>query len=253
MKKVLLSASILVANFVFGQITLAHTYTSEDLQAYTNSTETYYYSVGYDFSNMKIYNSDYTLYKQFTPVVPSGYRMFVDQYDNNFILSKNVFNTDNKLEIIIVFEKYPQREYIIRIYNEDGTILKEFGPNYRFNDEYDINIYHDNVTNINKLRLFNQSTNSTEIYNLPTTSLAAKEVQSQGKLSAFPIPTNKILNIINPDNGANKVQIYDTTGKLIMNKSFNSNEDKIAIDVEALTKGIYIYKIGEISSKFIKN
>jgi len=257
MKKLLLSVAVVATSFVFGQVTLAHTYSSENLQVYTNATETYYYSAGYGISNVKIYKGDYTLHKQFTPSVPVGYTMFVDQYDDNFILSKNVFNTDSKLEIIVTFEKYnnvtSQREYIIRIYNEDGTILNEFGPNYKFSDEYDINIYHDNVTNTNKLRLFNQTTNSTEIYNLPTTSLAAKEIQSQGKLSAFPIPTNKILNIINPNNGANKVQVYDTSGKLVMNKSFSSNEDKIVVDVEDLTKGIYIYKIGELSSKFIKN
>jgi len=73
------------------------------------------------------------------------------------------------------------------------------------------------------------------------------------KIQAFPIPTSKILNIINPKNGTNNVQIYDTSGKVVINKTFSSNDNKIAIDVEDLTKGIYIYKIGELSSKFIKN
>lgn len=173
---------------------------------------------------------------------------------NNFILSKNIFNTDNFLEIVVVFNKYDNGSINkIVIFNEDGQIVKDFGENYRFDDEFDFHVYHDNTTNTNKLRLYKANTSSTEIYNLPTTSLAAKEVQSQGKLSAFPIPTNKILNIINPDNGVNKVQVYDTSGKLVMNKYFSSNDDKIAIDVEALAKGIYVYKIGYLSSKFIKN
>ncbi|ANF49312.1 hypothetical protein A0O34_16785 [Chryseobacterium glaciei] len=253
MKKTLLSGAIIASNFVFSQITLEKTYTSESLQVYTNTTETNYYSVGQNLTTIKIYNANHTLKKQFSPTIPTGYSMNISSY-NNFILSKNIFNTDNLLEIVVVFNKYDNGSINkIVIFNEDGQIVKDFGENYRFDDEFDFHVYHDNTTNSNKLRLYKTTTNSTEIYNLPTTSLAAKEVQSQGKLSAFPIPTNKILNIINPDNGANKVQIYDASGKLVMNKTFSSNENKISIDVEALTKGIYIYKIGELSSKFIKN
>lgn len=255
MKKILLSVAIIASNFVFSQITLETTYNSENLQVYTNATETNYYSVGQNLTTVKIYNANHTLKKQFTPTIPTGYSMSINSY-NNFILSKNIFNTDNLLEIVVVFHKYDNiNGLIIRIiiFNEDGQIVKDFGENYRLDDEFDFHVYHDNTTNTNKLRLYKVTTNSTEIYNLPTTSLASKEIQSKNNLSAFPIPTNKVLNIINPDNGANKVQIYDTSGKLVMNKSFSSHDDKIAIDVEALTKGIYIYKIGEMSSKFIKN
>ncbi|GEM_PF-1154406 len=76
---------------------------------------------------------------------------------------------------------------------------------------------------------------------------------SKQKIKAFPIPTNKTLNIINPQNGANKIEIYDMSGKLILNKIFNSSDNKISIDVENIPKGNYIYKIGDLSSKFIKN
>ena len=258
MKKILFSvATVFVTNFAFGQITLETSFTNENLQVYTNANQTFYYSAGFGINNVKIYKADYSLYKQFTPSIPTGYTMFIDQYENNFILSKNIFNNDDKLEIIVTFEIYnnttSQREYIIRIYNEDGNLIKEFGPNYSFDDEYDINIFHDNTTNTNKLRLFNQNTNSTEVWNLGTTSLAAKEIQGKSKLSAFPIPANKILNVINPENGANQIEVFDTSGKLVLKKSFSSAENNISVDVENLPKGIYIYKIGELSSKFIKN
>ncbi len=243
----------MATNFVFSQITLEKTYTSDNLQVYTNATETNYYSIGQNLTTVKIYNANHTLKTQFSPTIPTGYSMNISSY-NNFILSKNVFNTDNLLEIVVVFNKYDNGSVNrIVIFNEDGQIVKDFGENYRFDDEFDFHIYHDNTTNSNKLRLYKTTINSTEIYNLPTTSLAAKEVQFQSKLSAFPIPTNKVLNVINPDNGANKVQIYDVSGKLVMNKTFSSNDNKITIDVESLTKGIYIYKIGELSSKFIKD
>ena len=247
MKKFLFSAAtIFAANFAFSQITLEQTYSTENLQVYTNATETFYYSVGQNLSTIKIYNANHTLKKQFTLASPVN----VSSYDN-FILSKNIFNTDNLLEIVTVSGNYPN--YSIKIYNEDGTLVKDFGTGYQFDDEFDFHVYHDNTTNTNKLRLYKYSTSSTEIYNLGTTSLAAKEIQGKNKLSAFPIPTNKILNVINPENGANKIEVYDTSGKLLLNKNFTSSENKISLDVEYLPKGIYIYKIGDLSAKFIKN
>ena len=252
MRKFLLSvATIFATNAIFGQITLEHSYPSENLQVYTNSTETYYYTVGWEnLTTVKIYNADHTLKKQFTPAIPAGYSMHIGA-DDNFILSKNIFNSDNLLEIVVVFDNYPDQ--IIRIYNEDGVLVKDFGGGYVFDDIFDFHVFHDSTTGTNKLRLRKDALNTTEIYNLGTTSLAAKEIQTKNKLSAFPIPTNKIFNIYNPQNGANKVEVYDTSGKLIINKSFGISENKISIDVENLPKGVYIYKVGDLSSKFIKN
>ena len=57
------------SNFIFGQITLEKTYSSENLQVYTNATETYYYTIGDGITDVKFYKSDYTIYKQFTPII----------------------------------------------------------------------------------------------------------------------------------------------------------------------------------------
>lgn len=258
MKKTLFSVAIIATNFVFGQITLEKTYPSENLQVYTNSTETYYYSVGEDLTTIKIYNADHTLKKEFSPTIPTNYKLIVSNYDN-FILSKNIFNSDNLLEIAVIFRNFntgtSSYSDIIRIYNEDGIIVKDFGDGYYMEDLFNFHVFHDNTTGTNKLRLSKGSylNQTTEIYNLNTTSLATKEIQSRNKLSAFPIPTNKILNIINPQNGTNKIEVYDTTGKLILNKMFNSSDNKISIDVENLPKGNYFYKVGDLSSKFMKN
>ena len=258
MRKFLFSAAtILTANFALGQITLEHTFPNNELEAYTNSTETFYFTLSYNSSTISIYNADYTLKKQFTPTVPAGYEMHISTF-NPFTLSKNIFNSDNLLEIVVNMSTWDSSTNstisIIRIYNEDGVLIKDFGGNYReFNDVFDFHVFHDNTTGTNKLLLYKVSTNSTEVYNLNTTSLAAKEIQTKNKLSAFPIPTDKTLTIFNPSNGSNKVEVFDTSGKLIINKSFGNSERKISLDVENLPKGIYIYKVGDLSSKFIKN
>ena len=248
MKKNLFSLllSTIITSYAFGQITLEKTYSSENLQVYTNSTETFYYSVGQNLSTIKIYNADYTLKKQFTLASPVD----ISSYDN-FILSKNIFNTDNLLEIVTTSENY--LNYSIKIYNEDGILVKDFGTGYQFEDEFDFHVYYDSNSNKNKLRLFKSSSNSTEIYNLSTNSLTTKEITDKNKLTAFPIPTNKILNIVNPNNGNNSLQVYDENGKIVINKVFTNSEKTISLDVEFLPKGIYIYKIGNINSKFLKN
>jgi len=249
MRKFLFSvATILATNFTFGQITLEKTYPTENLQVYTNATETFYYTTGSDLSTIKIYNADYTLKKQFTLPSPVN----VSSYDN-FILSKNIFNTDNLLEIVAVSGSWENQT--IKVYNEDGVLVKDFGSGYMVEDIFDFHVYHDNTTNTNKLRLVKGPYNNptTEIWNLGTTSLAAKEIREKNKLSAFPIPTNKVLNIINPKNGENKIEVFDTSGKLVKIQSFGVSENKISVDVENLPKGIYVYKVGELSAKFIKN
>lgn len=257
MKKILISVAILAANFTFGQITLEHSFTNEDLQVYTNASETFYYTANYNSSTIKIYNANYTLKKEFSPSIPAGYEMHISPF-NLFSLSKNIFNTDNLLEIVVNMSKWDfgtnSRTSIVRIYNENGVLIKDFGGNYReFDDGYDFQVFHDNTTGTNKLVLFKESANTTEVYNLNTTSLAVKEVQIKNKLSAFPIPTNKILNVKNPHNGVNKVEVSDSSGKVLLNKNFEISENEISIDVENLPKGFYIYKIGNLSSKFIKN
>lgn len=139
------------------------------------------------------------------------------------------------------------------IFNEDGNIIKDFNGNYQYEL---VTIYHDNTQNKNKLKMGrNDDTGKItfDIYSLPTTELTSKEIKEKNKLSGFPIPTNKTLNIINPKNGMNNIEIFDTSGKLVFNKNFGNFESKISVDVESLPKGIYVYKIGNLSSRFIKN
>ena len=155
------------------------------------------------------------------------------------------------MEIVTTSGNYPN--YSIKIYNEDGILVKDFGTGYQFEDEFDFHVYYDSNSNKNKLRLFKSSSNSTEIYNLSTNSLTTKEITDKNKLTAFPIPTNKILNIVNPNNGNNSLQVYDENGKIVINKVFTNSEKTISLDVEFLPNGLYLYKIGNFSSKFLKN
>ncbi|OJV47910.1 MAG: hypothetical protein BGO40_06995 [Chryseobacterium sp. 39-10] len=254
MKKFLFSvATIFAANFSFGQIELEHSFELDQaVLNYSDSQDLKYVSL--KESQITIYNSDYSIYKTFNIQIPTGYnRIYLSSYDDfPFNVSKYVFNNDNKLEFFLFLDgDYPTKK--VMIFNEDGNIIKDFNGNYQYEL---VTVYHDNIQNKNKLKMGRNDDAGKitfDIYNLPTTELSSKEIQRKNKLSAFPIPTNKILNIINPENGTNKIEIFDTSGKLVLNKSFLSSENKISVDIENLPKGIYVYKIGDLSSKFIKN
>lgn len=238
-------------SLAFGQITLEHTFpTSERAGIYSNQTELYYYTQVDNLPSIKIYNSDFVLQKTVNTAIPTGYLRMNLFTDNEFDVSKHIFNSDNKLEFLVYFSgNTPESK--VRIINEDGETIKDFPGTYYLEDAV---IYHDPIDNVNKIKLHNETTGNTEIYSLPTSVLANKEIAStlKNKLTAFPVPAKTILKITNPKTGNNKLDVFDTSGKLVISQTFNSQEDLISLNVENLAKGLYIYRIGELSSKFIK-
>ena len=250
MKKNLFSLllSTIITSYAFGQITLEHSFdTGEQVLVYSD-TETLKY-ITLLGTQINIYNSDYSLYKTFSISLPEA---SLSTYDNfNFNVSKHLFNTDDKLEFFVFYQGSVGN---LVVFNEDGNVIKNFNAYYSYEL---IDVFHDSTTNTNKLKMGKYISDTSDkvfdIFSLPTSSLTTKEITDKNKLTAFPIPTNKNLNIINPNNGNNSLQVYDENGKMVINKFFKNSEKIISLDVEFLPKGIYIYKIGNINSKFLKN
>lgn len=246
--------AFIAANYAFGQMNLEHSYTSDGSHwdVYSDNS-TSHYLIGRGNNTFDIYNANHTLYKTLVPNIPNNYMYIPELLQENYSISKRIFNTDDKLEFILTFLNNQGGQHLMLIINEDGNIIKQFGNDYHSLYK----IFHDAESNQNKFVISkNSGTNTiTEVYALPTSTLTTLEIQTQNKnkLSAFPIPTNKLLTITNPGNGGNNVQVYDVSGKMVLHKSFTSGEKNISIDVESLKSGVYMYKIGDQSSKFIKN
>ncbi|AZB08019.1 T9SS C-terminal target domain-containing protein [Chryseobacterium sp. G0162] len=251
MKKLLFSIALLATGFAFGQINLVHTFpANEDAAVYINDNQLLYCTQVIDQPIIKIYGQNYDYIKTLNITMPAGYEWMIFHPDLDYQVSKNIFNTNDKLEFIVYFHKSGTPDSKLKIIDEDGTIIKDFPGTYRV--EY-TKIYHDPIDNTNKIKLLNETTQQTEIYSLPTTVLANKEIMTvKNKLAAFPIPAKTTLKINNPQNNASKVEVFDTTGKLVINQTFSSHDDLITLNVQNLTNGLYIYKIGDLSSKFIK-
>mgnify|MGYP001619592826 CR=1 FL=1 len=269
MKKFLYLLSITASSLLFGQIELQKTI-DEEVSAYSTNGETYYVTSGY-FSNqesenvkaIKIFDKNFNLYKQFDVNVPTGYRLIISKPNeavNSFILSKGIFDLDDKLDIIMFFDKYYEG-VIIKIFNEDGVIVKDFNKTFSYYTTPDsFQVFHDETENINKLLINslgdkdNNIKTYTDIYTLPSKTLSVNDNNTvPNSLKIYPNPVNSVLTIDNPNNGNTEAKVFDMTGRLIKTITFYNNDKSISLNVSDLIKGNYIVKIGNSVSKIIKN
>ncbi|MFV0182888.1 T9SS type A sorting domain-containing protein [Empedobacter falsenii] len=266
------------SSLLFGQIELQKTI-EEEVSVYSVNGETYYISTGpnpdiyYDpeqstviskktignEKNIKIFDKDYNLYKEFTVSPPNNYDVLINKPNettNSYIFSKGIFDLDDKLDIIILLSN-SEFSYI-RIYNEDGLIVKDFEKPYKLIDGNPkfFQIYHDTSDNVNKFLISTRGRDYdfTEIYTLPSKTLNITDNNSvTNSLKIYPNPVNSILTIDNPNNGTSEIKVFDMNGKLIKNVPFNTNDKNISLNVSDIIKGNYVVKIGNSVSKIIKN
>ena len=149
------------------QITLEHTFNTYVNFANTiswNGDANYYIDNNSAGNQIKLYNIDYSLFKTVSITPPSGYSITSVSY-----LTKNLFNSNDKLEFFVQFTGQTTDYSVyqsLRLYDEDGVVIKDFGFNYIFassihkiNNQYRLSvvryIYSTPVSYI------------TEIYSLP--------------------------------------------------------------------------------------
>ena len=90
------------------------------------------------------------------------------------------------------------------------------------------------------------------VYSLPGTYMEINTLAENNKFVIYPNPTNNIINITNPKNGTNVLNMFSSNGQLVKSMNFGNGEN-ITMNVNDLSKGVYIIKIGNLSSKFIKD
>lgn len=253
MKKILFSGALLASSLLFSQINLEKTFSNnEKVTAISNNNDIAYISSTKD-NKLVLYNADYSIKKIINVDMPADYslRFIYNTTDTWYSVSKQIFNSDDNYEFVVEIRN--NQQYKTLIIDENGKVLKDFHPNY---SNFIQSVYYDKKSNKNKLIVDFTTSNFTEnyqeVYVLPTSSLSIEEVKTNSNLQAFPNPAQSTLTIVNPKNGTNNVEIYDISGRLILKKEFNPYENKISIDVQDLSNGNYIYKIGNSSAKFIK-
>ena len=268
MKKLFYILTFATSSLLFGQIELAGSI-DEKVSTYSSNSETFYVSSGYNINKIRIFDENFNLYKEFSIDLPEGTVRIVDtdnfEKPSAYILSKGIFDLDDKLDIIVLLERetisgtavtYGQ---IIRIYNEDGEIVKQFNE-YDFIDNIQINVFHDYKQNINKLTISgdgkqqdNSERSFTDIYTLPSKTLSLNENNTvSSSLKIYPNPVTSVLTIDNPNNGVSEAKVFDMNGRLVKTSSFSANDKSVNVNVSDLSKGNYVIKIGNSVSKIIK-
>ncbi len=231
-----------LSSLSFGQAVLEHTYNSDFNHNETNAfltEEGLHFWTWEDYSNIvNVYNDSHNLVK--TINIPSQLNVW-----GISLISDKLFNNDELLEFIVVTstDNYT-------LVNENGIILQDLGIGYgtdgikllKVGEQYKLITYH-----------YNPAVYS--VYSLPGTYLDIIESPSiQNKLIGYPNPTTNKLYISNVlENGESAViEIFDTNGKKVMEEQVSRNNSEISIDVSDLSNGVYIYKINDKTSKFIK-
>ena len=84
-------------------------------------------------NQIRIYNEDFSLRRTVNIQVPQGYNIWVVNS-----LSQKIFSTDNRLEFIVVFmantaqNSNSNQRTIMKLYNEDGNLIRDFGTAFLF-------------------------------------------------------------------------------------------------------------------------
>lgn len=238
------------------QINLEYTFPNS-VVTFNVANKTYYGYSDASLNQIKIYNSDYSLFKSISITPPTGYT-----FSSASIFSDKLFNSDNKIEFLVSYVKSVldfSSYYSLKLYNEDGLILKDFGTSYILSPST-IKLLS-GETKLNILRyVYDTSTATikyfTDIYSLPgSTPSSVKELSDSNLAPAFPNPSNSIVNLSVPKNidSVTKMRIFNIEGKLIDEKQVDGLFENVILNVSSYPAGIYIYECNKVSNRFIVN
>ncbi len=253
------------ASISFGQVTLEYTFPTSSTSAFHADFEyinesTDLYIIPSANNQLKLYNSDYTLYKTINLNLPSGYSL-----QQAYSIGKHIINTDDKVELSVsainsnAFSNQEPNNYsTMLIINEDGQVIHNFGYNYLIS-------FTSLIRTNNQLKLalleYHQENNNTTTYHYSVYSCsgnyspedAVSEPHSNSTMHPFPNPTMSRINLPYKleEGKTSSIRIYNLNGQLMDTFNIGSDFEFISIDVSNYAKGVYVYEYNGISNKFV--
>ncbi|MBR1774782.1 MAG: T9SS type A sorting domain-containing protein [Bacteroidales bacterium] len=183
-------------------------------------------------------------------------------------LTKNVFTNSNKYEFVVHGEYYLPGDYkshrIDGIYNEDGELLYSFGD-YNLAMVSDMSLKRDPYIINNKLvvKLYNEyktdngdykTKTQTKIFTLANSvkQNAVATVMQQNQAKLYPNPARQSITLeYNIQGQMQEMQIVDINGRVIANYLLDPSQKQLQINTSNYKKGVYIYRYGNNSGKFV--
>ena len=250
MKRIILtSCLIFFIVALYGQITLQKTYDYSTSVVKLETLGYKYYLMDVPNSQCRIYNMDHSLFKTIPCAVPSGYYLA----DIKFV-SENLFNSDSQIELAYTYYKYvPTTTSYYYIYG--ANVVNESGSNLLTINgaQYIYVVKTGDAENKLFAYCFDYSVSPekvwTNIYNLPgiyTSATIIAEKQPGAYINAFPNPATDVIRLAYElPNNVKSAHLYlvDTNGKTVKNFQIDDHTDHLALNVNDLSKGVYLYYI----------
>ncbi|MDP2336818.1 MAG: T9SS type A sorting domain-containing protein [Bacteroidota bacterium] len=234
---------------LYGQVTLAKTYSYSTSIVKLETLGYKYYLMDVPNSQCRIYNMDHSIFKTINCNVPNGYYLA----DIKFV-SENLFNTDSQIELAYTYYKYVSTSssyyymYGARIVNENESILQTIdGAQYIYvnktgDAEYKLLAY-----------CFDYSVSPekvwTNIYNLPGTLVSVLNIsgkQPDSFLNAYPNPATDLIRLeyqLPEKIKSASLFLADSNGRAVKSFQIDGHSDHLALNVNDLSTGVYLYYI----------
>jgi len=234
---------------LYGQITLQKTYNYSTAVVKLETLGYKYYLMDVPASQVRIYNMDHSVFKTINCSVPNGFYLADIKY-----VSENLFNSDSQIELAYTYYKYVTTStsyyyiYGSKVVNESGSNLISIdGAQYIYvnktgDSEYKLFAY-----------CFDYSVSPekvwTNIYNIPGISVFSASISDKPQdilLHAWPNPASEIIRLeyeLPANVKSASLSVYDTNGRKVKNFAIDSHSDHIAMNVDDLAAGTYLYNI----------
>lgn len=249
--KQILSTLILMFSIaaVYSQITLQKTYNYSTTVVKLETLGYKYYLMDVPNSQVRIYNMDHSLFKTINCSVPTGYYLAEIKY-----VSENLFNSDSQIELAYTYYKYvatPTSYYYMygaKVINETGTVLQPIdGAQYLYvnktgDTEYKLFAYCFDYS-VSPEKVW---TNIYNISGIPVISASISDKQQDVLLNAWPNPATEVIRLeyeLPASVKSASLNVYDTSGRKVKNFAIDSHSDHIAMNVNDMAAGTYLYNI----------
>lgn len=250
MKRIILTGWFLfLIATLYGQITLHKTYNYSATVVKLETLGYKYYLMDVPNSQVRIYNMDHSVFKTINCSVPNGYYLSDIKY-----VSENLFNSDSQIELAYTYYQYVATStsyyymYGAKVINETGTVLQPIdGAQYLYVNKtgdaeyklfaycFDYSVFPEKVW--------------TNIYNIsgfPVFSASISDKQQDVLLKAWPNPASEVIRLqyelpVNVKSAS--MNVYDSSGRKVKNFAIDSHSDHIAMNVNDLAAGTYLFNI----------
>ena len=211
----------------------------KDARFFTTSVENNEHRGG-----ITIYNDDFETIKKFkaSELISGGTRFIPqcnDKEDFNLMITQHFFNSDDLIEFVISGLDF------IAIVNENGEVLFKEAVVY---ERSDISIFD---TGSKRYFSYSDGNGNYDIYKIDNTVSTGKALFT--RMESFPNPATDFINIAyKAQNGQSEtLTVANANGQVMECIVLDPAQELYRLDVSRYTSGMYVYKYGDASGKFV--